>query len=406
MQEQSELDPDLSICLPTYNRARYLDCLLQDLAEKISALGYTYELLIGDNASTDNTTEIVQKHKDRLNIKYIKRPKNVGMYHNLSELYAVARGRYSVYLADDDLLILDALRRQLDYLEANHDVGAVFAPWLIHDRVAGVDVDQFYSVDVTTRIEVGDHASLFKLLVNGHIFPEIYVARTSLARRIVGAPNAFAFIFFVQISAMVERIAVAFSPEPFYRQVIPYFEDETAIHNGHEEVKMGWDRYRGGLEYVLAKFAPRLSAADLEWCHRAIDRFTRIRMSVALRLRTAEATNWIDNYYIANRLRSTGDDSLLPVPYLTYRINAAFEYLIGLNPFYPETACIGYYEGDPPLIISQANGYNSAGLLVLERSKQVPRGTILLVDRERWSAPAGSSEVFVTSEAELLARFL
>lgn len=405
MRDQSEQGPDLSICLPTYNRARYLDCLLEDLAANICDLGYTYELLIGDNASVDNTDEVVRKYEDRLNIVYIKRPENVGMYHNLSKLYAAARGRYVVYLADDDLLIPDPLRRQLDYLEANHDVGAVFAPWFVYDRVAGVDVDQFYAVEKPTRIEARDHAALLNSLLEGHIFPEIYVARTSLARRVVGTPSPLAFIFFVQIAAMIDRIAVTFSPEPFYRQVIPYFEDEPASHTGHEEAKIGWDRYRGGLEYILAKFAAQLSATDLDSYHRSIDRFTRIRMSVALRLRTADGSNWLDSYYMANRLRSAGNDDLLPAPYLTYRINAAFEYLTELQPFYPETANIGFYEDDPPETLSQAHGYASAGFRMLDRSAPVPPRTILLINRNRWSAPADSSDLVVLTEAEVLARY-
>ena len=253
-----------------------------------------------------------------------------------------------------------------------------------------------------TRIPVGDHGTLFDFLVNGHVFPEIYVARASLVREVFSKGNMFAFFYFVDIAAMVDRTAVLFSPDPFYRQVTRYFADESRSQGGHEEVKVAWDRYRGGLEYILAKVAHRLDEHNLAWCHRAIDHFTRVRMSVGLRLRTQAGGDWVDNYYIANRLRCVGNDSLLSAPYDFYRINAAFEYLLGLQPFYPRPAVVAYYLDDPPKILSQARDFAAANLVVLtDHSLPLLDTTILLTSRE----PAGQGAAFSVSEAELLARF-
>lgn len=395
--------PVLSICVPTYNRARYLDCLLADLAEHIGELGFTYELLIGDNASDDESAEVVRNYEDRLAIRYIRRPENIGAAQNISQLFGAAGGRYIVYVADDDLLIPEVLGRHIAYLEANPEVGAVFAPWFLHDRVDGEDFDQFYSIEQETRIAAGGHGDLFDLLVNGHIFPEIYVARTSLIHQVVNIDRPYAFYFFVQIARMVDRMAVTFRPEPFYRSITRYFEDESRVQYGHAEVKGGWDRYRGGLEYILSRVAHLLDAENLAWCRRAIEHFVDGRMHVALRLRTLDGKDWIDNYYIANRLRCVGNDSLLPAPYDTYRINAAWEYLLELEPFYPEPATVGYYLDDPPRILTQAHGFSTEGLIArADRSVPLPDNAILLTSRE----PAGvGSARFVISEAELLARF-
>jgi glycosyltransferase involved in cell wall biosynthesis len=395
--------PALSICVPTFNRARYLDCLLADLVAHIGELGYSYELLIGDNASEDDTPDVVRKYEGQLALRYIRRPTNVGGYHNQSLLFGAARGRYCIYLADDDLLIPDALGRRIAYLEANPDVGAVFAPWFIHDRVLGQDLDQFYSIDQETLIAAKEHGTLFDFLVTSHIFPEIYVARTSLVQEVAGAANKFAFHYFALIADMVDRTAVTFSPEPFYRFVNRYFENEERAQAGNEEVKIGWDRYRGGLEYILSRVAHLLDEHNLAWCRRAIERFVDARMQVALRLRTRDGRDWVDNYYIANRLRCVGNDSLLAAPYETYRVNAAWEYLLGLQPFYPEPATIGYYLDDPPQILTQAHGFTTEKLMArADRSKPFPENVILLTSRE--PVTPGSARVAV-SEAELLAKF-
>ena len=395
--------PVLSICVPTFNRARYLDCLLADLVAHIGELGYSYELLIGDNASEDDTPNVVGRYEDRLAIRYVQRAENMGPARNLWQLFGTAKGRYIVYIADDDLLIPAALGRHIAYLETNPDVGAVFAPWFLHDRIAGQDVDQFYAIEQPTRIAAGDYGALFDLLVNGHVFPEIYVARTSLARQVAGETNSFAFFFFVQITAMVDRAAVTFSPEPFYRFVTRYFEDEFRAQTGNDEVKFAWDRYRGGLEYILSRVAHLLDEHNLAWCRRAIEHFVDARMQVALRLRTLDGKDWVDNYYIANRLRCVGNDSLLAAPYETYRVNAAWEHLLGLQPFYPEPATVGYYLDDPPRILTQAHGFSTETFVKrADRSKPFPENVILLTSRE--PVTPGSAR-FAISEDELLAKF-
>jgi hypothetical protein len=126
-------------------------------------------------------------------------------------------------------------------------------------------------------------------------------------------------------------------------------------------------------------------------------------MHVGLRVRTHEGKDWIDNYYIANRLRCAGDDSLLPAPYDTYRINAALEYLLGLQPFHPERATVAYYQDDAPQILAQARGFAAAGLVALgDRSLPLPENVILLASHGR---VPGNTAAFVISEAELLSRF-
>lgn len=395
--------PVLSICVPTFNRARFLDCLLNDLVAHIGELGCSYELLIGDNASGDDTAGVVRSYEGKLSIRYTRRPENVGAERNILQLFGAARGRYVVYVADDDLLIPEVLGRYINHMESHPDVGAVFAPWFLHDRVEGKDVDQFYTIEHETRIAARDHGALFDLLVNGHIFPEIYVLRTSLVREVAFDVNQFAFFYFVQIARIVDRAAVTFSPEPFYRFVTRYFENEARIQRGNEEVKIGWDRYRGGLEYILSRVAHRLPAENLAWCRRAIERFVDVRMRVALRLRTYEGKGWVDNYYIANRLRCTGNDSLLSAPFDTYRINAALEYLLGLQPFYPELSTIVYYLDDPPKELMKARGFADAGLVArADRSLPLLVNTIVLTSRE---TAVSEGAVFAISEADLLARF-
>nr|WP_311526923.1 glycosyltransferase family A protein [uncultured Ralstonia sp.] len=398
----------LSVCIPTYNRARYLDNLLAELVAQIGELKFSYELLIGDNCSTDNTEAVVARYQDKLNIRYFRRPSNLGSAENLNQLYRSAQGKYVLYHADDDLPILAEINNNIDIFERNPGVDVIFAPWLIHDLPTRQDVTAFYRQDDNYLIEQHDYAKLLALVLSHHLFPEIYLARREVMNRIYFSAPEHAFYAFVHAAEMLGTSAVYFSKTPFYRSVTRYFADETRAQAGNEEVKYAWDRYRGGLEYLFGKFSHTLPAAERpEWLN-AINQFVLARMKVALRLRTHEGSNWIDNYYIANRIRALGEVADLPAPYDLYRVNAAFEYLTKLDPFKPEPPRYATLRRAPLQIFHHAHGFAGTAFLVLDDDAPIPQHTIVVTPIPLDIAvPAGhdANSVRFVSELETLAKF-
>jgi glycosyltransferase involved in cell wall biosynthesis len=75
--------PVLSICVPTYNRSRYLASLLEGLVAQMATFPHSYELVISDNASTDDTPAVVARLLDRLPIRSIRHPETIGCYPNV-----------------------------------------------------------------------------------------------------------------------------------------------------------------------------------------------------------------------------------------------------------------------------------------------------------------------------------
>ena len=69
--------PILSICIPTYNRANYLESAILNICND-SAFSNDIEIVISDNASTDQTEFIVEKYKKQYpNITYYKNKENL-----------------------------------------------------------------------------------------------------------------------------------------------------------------------------------------------------------------------------------------------------------------------------------------------------------------------------------------
>ncbi len=69
--------PLLSICIPTYNRAEYLRGALENITED-PAFDEKVEIVISDNASTDNTQEVGEEYSSKFkNVKYYRNSENV-----------------------------------------------------------------------------------------------------------------------------------------------------------------------------------------------------------------------------------------------------------------------------------------------------------------------------------------
>lgn len=113
--------PLLSICIPTYNRAPFLDECLKQISSQITNEGLedTIELLVSDNHSTDDTPDIVKKHiQAGAKIRYFRNEKNLGMDGNFVNCFKNATGNFIWLLGDDDYLMKGALKLIVEQLGA------------------------------------------------------------------------------------------------------------------------------------------------------------------------------------------------------------------------------------------------------------------------------------------------
>jgi glycosyltransferase involved in cell wall biosynthesis len=94
-------NPLVSIAIPTYNGSRYLSLALDSL---MSQTFKNFEIIISDNASTDDTAKIAEVcSKMDTRIKYIKRSHTISAIENFNISLTHARGKYFMWAADDDL---------------------------------------------------------------------------------------------------------------------------------------------------------------------------------------------------------------------------------------------------------------------------------------------------------------
>jgi abequosyltransferase len=117
--------PILSICISTFNRARYIGETLESIASQLSD---SVELLVLDGASPDDTQAVVSRFVAAdARVRYIREATNSGIDQDYDKAVAHARGRYCWLMSDDDLLIPGAVGRVLRELESEVDLLVVNA---------------------------------------------------------------------------------------------------------------------------------------------------------------------------------------------------------------------------------------------------------------------------------------
>lgn len=120
--------PLVSIVVPSFNGAKFL----REALDSMLAQSYeNTEIILLDDASTDETSEVVAEYAGR--ITYVRQPKNLGIYGNMNVGIEMARGEFIATYHADDIYLPTMVEAQVAYLQAHPEVGAVFASDILVD---------------------------------------------------------------------------------------------------------------------------------------------------------------------------------------------------------------------------------------------------------------------------------
>lgn len=122
----------VSIGMPVYNAGKYL----QKTVDALLSQSYeNFELILSDNASTDNTEEICRIYaRTDHRIRYYRSEMNMGAAWNFNYVFGLSVGEYFKWAAADDLCAPELLQRCVDVLECHPEVVVCYAKTRIIDE--------------------------------------------------------------------------------------------------------------------------------------------------------------------------------------------------------------------------------------------------------------------------------
>jgi glycosyltransferase involved in cell wall biosynthesis len=132
----SERRPTFSICIPAYNRAKFLASLL----DSIYAQSYRdFNIVICEDRSPEAAEIATTAHEYAARfpgtLSYYENEVNLGYDANIRRLVEKATGRYCFFMGNDDLMCADALENVADVLDRNQNVGLVLKSYAWFDEI-------------------------------------------------------------------------------------------------------------------------------------------------------------------------------------------------------------------------------------------------------------------------------
>src|SRR5258708_14026762 len=116
------LTPKVTVAIPTFNR---YELLLRAIDSVVRQSFTDFELLIVDNASTDETRNLARASNDA-RVRYVRNSENLGIIGNWNRSIDLACGEYILIFHDDDLMHPTFLQRSIAALDEHPTVGFCF----------------------------------------------------------------------------------------------------------------------------------------------------------------------------------------------------------------------------------------------------------------------------------------
>ncbi len=155
--------PTVSVIIPTYNRAKLLKRAIKSVLNQEFG---DFELIVVDDASLDNTPEVVKRIEDG-RIRYIRLKKNSGGPVARNTGIKKARGEFIALLDDDDEWLPNRLDVQVKKFEnLNREVGVVYGG--------------FYYVSQQNGRVLGKRLPKYRGDVYGHLLRENFIGSPTL----------------------------------------------------------------------------------------------------------------------------------------------------------------------------------------------------------------------------------
>jgi glycosyltransferase involved in cell wall biosynthesis len=129
----NEINPLITVAIPTLNRPRYLKEALESVLQQDCD---NLEIVISDNFSSDETSKYLESIVDN-RIRVFRQTKRISMVSNWNFCLKMSRGEYFLLLSDDDILGPNALRSFvvdiMQYRELNMQIPLLYGRTVVID---------------------------------------------------------------------------------------------------------------------------------------------------------------------------------------------------------------------------------------------------------------------------------
>lgn len=163
----------LTILIETYNQ----ECFIKQTIESILNQDYwfDYEIIIGDDCSTDKTPVILDEYAKRFpQIKVIHNPKNLGAMGNYYNIVTKAKGKYIMDCAGDDYWLPGKVKKQILYLEKHPNIGMCYGTVKVLENSEFLDNLMGFDKPTFKNLLYGNRVPALTVCFRNNLFKKYY----------------------------------------------------------------------------------------------------------------------------------------------------------------------------------------------------------------------------------------
>lgn len=178
--------PRVSVGMPVYNGATYIRQAIDGILDQTFS---DFELVICDNASTDETQQICLGYAaSDSRVRYFRNPKNLGGSPNFGRVFELSRAPYFKWAAHDDLCAATFLERGVAVLDARREVVLCYPRSAFIDAAGHVIADHAAACHLRSA-QAPARVAQFLTDAHTHCFPMFgLIRREALAKTCLVAP--------------------------------------------------------------------------------------------------------------------------------------------------------------------------------------------------------------------------
>ncbi|MEP5284912.1 MAG: glycosyltransferase [Alloalcanivorax venustensis] len=157
--------PIVSVFMPVYNQE---DLVAESIESVIDQSFTDWELVIGDDCSTDNTYEVARGYQERFpeKIRLFRNQKNLGITGNCNKLLKHCNGKFVAFTAGDDLFLPGKLEKQVALMDSRSDCVLSYHDIAVFDNETGETIRFWNTGEGASNPVVGKAKNVAKELVS------------------------------------------------------------------------------------------------------------------------------------------------------------------------------------------------------------------------------------------------
>lgn len=153
----------ITIGIVNFNKAKFVNLAINSA---ISQDTKANQIIVIDNASTDNSAEVIQKTIKGTSVEYIKNPTNIGVAAAKNQIAEKCTSEYLLYLDGDDLLYSTAISKFAAVIKDYPEASCIYSDYDIFDMASNRTIREIshpYSFQLLCNLPYIHSNSCFKL---------------------------------------------------------------------------------------------------------------------------------------------------------------------------------------------------------------------------------------------------